>query len=156
MAFSELAMSETFYMSNMSPQTPELNRGVWKDLEAQVRVWVKEFGSAYVVSGPVLNKAAAEYKSIGENKVAVPENYYKVILVPLYEDFSDRQTMNDSKDVMAIGFIIPNNGCKENFLHYAVSVDEVEKITGLDFYALLPDSVENRIESSVDFEKWTK
>ena len=79
-AFDEKAMSETFYMSNMSPQKGGLNRGIWKDLEAEVRLWAKNFGRVYVVSGPILEKPAEEYQSIGENGVSVPEFYYKVIL----------------------------------------------------------------------------
>ena len=154
MSFSEDAMSETFFMSNMSPQTPELNRGVWKDLEAQIREWVKTFGRAYVVSGPVLNKRAGEYSSIGENAVVVPEYFYKVILVPLYENADDRKSMDDAKSVMAIGFVIPNQGCQDKFWRYALCVDEVEKLTNLDFFALLEDSVEDKIEAEANPAKW--
>lgn len=154
MSFSEDAMSETFFMSNMSPQTPELNRGVWKDLEAQVRDWVKTFGRAYVVSGPVLNKKAGEFNSIGENQVAIPEYYYKVVLVPLYEDEADRKSMDDAKAVMAIGFVIPNQGCEDNFWRYAVPVDEVEVLTNLDFFAILEDAEEDKIEAEANPSKW--
>ncbi len=154
MSFSQDAMSDTFFMSNMSPQTPELNRGVWKNLEAQVRDWVKIFGRAYVVSGPVLNKKAGEFNSIGENQVAVPEYFYKVILVPLYEDELDRKSMDDAKSVMAIGFVIPNQGCKDNFWQYAASVDEVEQLTNLDFFAILEDAEEDKVEAEVNPSKW--
>ena len=67
----------------MTPQNPQFNRGIWKDLEAQVRIWVKQFGKAYVVSGPVLNKKATSYTTIGNNNVTIPEYFYKVILVPV-------------------------------------------------------------------------
>ena len=154
MSFSVKTMSESFFMSNMSPQTPELNRGVWKDLEAQVRDWVKTFGRAYVVSGPVLNKKAGEFNSIGENQVAIPEYYYKVVLVPLYEDEADRKSMDDAKAVMAIGFVIPNQGCEDNFWRYAVPVDEVEVLTNLDFFAILEDAEEDKIEAEANPSKW--
>lgn len=154
MAFSEQAMSETFFMSNMSPQTPQFNRGVWKHLEAQVRDWAAVFGRVYVVSGPVLSKAAAEYNSIGENKVSIPEFYYKVILVPLYENDSDKDSPNDATFVAAIGFIIPNQKCDDSFWNYAASVDQVERATGLDFYPLLDDKTENEVEARLDIDVW--
>ena len=154
MAFSELAMSESFYMSNMSPQAPQFNRGIWKDLEAQVRLWVERFGKVYVVSGPLLDKASEFYKTIGENKVAVPKAYYKVILVPLYEDDADKASLEDSASIMALGFIIPNQKCDEDFWSYAVSIDKVESATGLDFYSLLPDALENEVESQISLDSW--
>ena len=154
MAFSEKAMSETFFMSNMSPQLPQFNRGIWKDLEAQVRIWAEKFGRLYIVSGPVLAKSPEEYESIGENRVAVPDYFYKVILVPLYEDEQDRKSGDDSKKIAAIGFIIPNKKCDDAFWNYAVSIDEAEKITGLDFYSALEDKAEERAEASFDLSLW--
>lgn len=154
MSFNGEAMSETFFMSNMSPQAPAFNRGIWKDLEAQVRLWVQKFGRVWIVSGPILNKDAAEYQSIGENQVAVPEYFYKVILVPLYEDQADRQSPDDAKAAIALGFVIPNQKCEDSFWNYARSIDEIEKLTGLDFYSLLPDENENQIEKSFCLEDW--
>lgn len=154
MSFSEQAMSETFFMSNMSPQEPQFNRGIWMYLEAQVRKWAERFGRVYVVSGPILDKSADKYKTIGNNKVVVPELYYKVILVPLYEDSNDFDTPNDSKSVMAIGFIIPNRKCDDSFWNYATSIDNVENMTGLDFFALLDDDIENYIESTYVLSNW--
>lgn len=148
-AFSEKAMSETFYMSNMSPQKGSLNRGLWKDLESKVREWAKEFGRVYVVSGPVLEKPAAEYKAIGENQVSVPEFYYKVILAPLYADEDDKASPEDAQNIMMMAYIFPNEKCEGTLDDYAVTVDEVEKRTGLDFFAPLPDSIENEMEGKV-------
>ena len=76
-SYSEFALSQSFFMSNMSPQDPSFNRGVWKKLEDQVRAWAMKNDQVYVVTGPVLNKT---YKTIGSNKVSVPEYYYKIIL----------------------------------------------------------------------------
>lgn len=154
MAFSEEAMSETFFMSNMSPQTPQFNRGIWKDLEAEVRYWTKVFGKVFVVSGPVLDKPSSFFTSIGENQVSVPEFYYKVILVPLYEDETDRASPEDSKIVMTIGFIIPNKKCEQDFWNYAVPVDQVEALTHIDFYSLLPDNIEDSVEAKLDLDLW--
>ncbi|MBQ9621785.1 MAG: DNA/RNA non-specific endonuclease [Treponema sp.] len=146
-AFDEKAMSETFYMSNMSPQKGNLNRGLWKDLESKVREWAEIFGRVYVVSGPILEKPAEEYNSIGENKVSVPEFYYKVLLIPLYEDEKDKETPEDAQSVTMLAFILPNEKCGEILDYYEVTVDEVEKRTGLDFFSLLEDSLENELEA---------
>ncbi len=141
-SFSEEAMSESFFMSNMSPQAPGLNREIWQYLEGQVREWAASYGKVYVVTGPVLEKPAENYESIGENQVSVPEFYYKVLLSP---------SGNSAK---ALGFIIPNRKCEETFWDFAVSVDEVEKRTGLDFFSLLEDTVEDEIEKSKDISLW--
>ena len=154
MSFSDEAMSQTFYMSNMTPQAPQFNRGIWKDLEAQVRCWVEKYGRAYVVSGPVLEKSADQYKTIGENEVAVPDYFYKVVLVPLYGDAADRSSPDDTASLMAVGFVIPNQKCEEDFWHYAVPIDEVERLTKLDFYSLLEDDIENTVEADSSFDKW--
>lgn len=141
-AFSEEAMSESFYLSNMSPQAPGLNREIWQYLEGQVRTWAERFGKVYVVTGPVLEKPAEEYESIGENQVSIPEYYYKVLLSPTEDS------------LMAIGFILPNKKCKDTFWDYAVSVDEVERRTGLDFYSLLDDKLEDTLEANYTLEDW--
>lgn len=154
MSFDADAMSETFYMSNMSPQAPQFNRGIWVNLETQVRVWAQKFGKIYVVSGPVLNKSAQEFPSIGKNQVSVPEFYYKVVLAPVYKDEEDKNTPEDSESVMAIGFIIPNQKCEKEFWDYAVSIDEVENITNIDFFPQLEDSLENQVESAFQLEDW--
>ncbi len=143
MSFSSDAMSETFYMSNMSPQAGAFNRGIWRLLEEQVRVWAQKFSRVYVVSGPILDKSAGKFKKIGASNVSVPEKYYKVVLA------------KSGNDVLALGFIIPNDECKgKKFWDFAVSVDEVEKATALDFFSLLDDKTENVAESSFDLALW--
>ncbi|MBP3416676.1 MAG: DNA/RNA non-specific endonuclease [Spirochaetaceae bacterium] len=142
MAFSHQTMSESFYMSNMSPQAGGFNRGVWKDLEANVREWAEEFGSVYVISGPVLEKD--EYPTIGENAVAIPEYYYKVLFAP---------EGRDGKAEM-IGFLLPNEKTKEDYFAFVVPVDEIEQRTGLDFFHSLPDNAETSLESQSHPEAW--
>lgn len=155
MSFDANAMSETFYMSNMSPQAGSFNRGIWKDLEAKVRDWARAFGRVYVISGPILDKAASKYESIGKNKVSIPQYYYKVILAPLYADANDKKTPDDAKDITAIGFILPNNACEgKTYTDFACSIDEVEKRTGLDFYSLLEDKAEDSVEKNFDISLW--
>jgi endonuclease G len=137
--WDEQAQSESFFMSNMSPQTPAFNRGIWKHLEEQVRDWAKELDTVYVITGPVLSSGL---QTIGSSNVAVPEYYYKVIL-----DHKESKTE-------AIGFILRNEGSKESLADFAVSVDSVEKITGIDFFPMLPDSIETVGESKVDLAFW--
>lgn len=142
LAYSTETMSESFYMSNMSPQVGGFNRGVWKELEAQVRQWAEEFGSVYVISGPVLNKT--EYPTIGENQVAVPEYYYKVLFAPQGREGTPEM----------IGFLMANQKTKEDYLTFAVSVDEIEALTGLDFFYNMEDDAESVLESKINLPSW--
>lgn len=142
LAWSKESMSESFLMSNMTPQTPSFNRKIWMYLESQVRVWAERFGSVTVVTGPVLNKSAGEYKTIGQNKVCVPEYFYKVLLVKTENEYN------------AIGFIIPNENYQGTFWDYAVSVDQVEESSFLDFFSALDDETENKIEKSFNLDFW--
>lgn len=140
MGWSSITMKESFYYSNMSPQNPSFNRGIWKKLEELVRTWAIENNNLYIVTGPVLK---GEVTSIGINKVSVPKYYYKVIL-----DFSQ-------PSIKGIGFILPNLGSKESLKNYVVTIDSVEKFTGIDFFPLLQDEQENLIESTLCIECWS-
>ncbi len=140
MGWSASSMTESFYYSNMSPQLPGFNRGIWKKLEELVRTWAIENKAVYVVTGPVLSKGL---QTIGYNKIAVPNYYYKVIL--------DYQNPN----IKAIGFILPNESSKSLLQNYAVSIDSVEKVTGIDFFYLLKDQEENLIEKELCINCWS-
>lgn len=138
--FSEEAMSETFFMSNMSPQKPYFNRGIWKKLEEQVRDWATKNEEVFVVTGGLLEN---DLPKIGKtNKISVPVYYYKIIL--------------DAKEpqVKAIAFLMKNEKSEFPLSNFTVTIDSVEKITGIDFFPLLPDSLENLLESKSDFENW--
>ncbi|MFK8105133.1 MAG: DNA/RNA non-specific endonuclease [Saprospiraceae bacterium] len=141
MGFSKRSMSETFYMSNMSPQIRNFNGGVWRELEEQTRDWVMKFDKLYIVTGPVLTAAIRD--KIGVNEVSVPDSYYKVLL-----DLSE-------PEVKAIGFILPNEIRYEHLSQFAVSVDEVEELTGIDFfYRLMDENLEKELEAKVDIDQW--
>lgn len=139
MSWSEVAMIESFYLSNMSPQLPSFNRGIWKKLEELVRNWAYENESIYVVTGPVLRDSLP---TIGESKVSVPEYFYKVIL-----DYSE-------PDLKGICFLIPNKISNEPLQNYAMSIDSLENLTHIDFYPLLPDSNETLIEKTLCIDCW--
>ncbi len=133
------AMSETFYLSNMSPQEPSFNRGVWAKLEAVVRNWAMVEGRIYVVTGGVLSSNKGK---IGMDGVTVPKYYYKVVYDP-----TGTQKM--------IAVVLPNEGSKQPLQNFVVTVDYVESITGIDFFPELPDTLEDRLESRSDASAWT-
>ena len=130
---NQVAMNETFYMSNMSPQVPGLNRGKWKNLEALVRTWAIQEKILYVVTGGILNKSL---KKIPNTNISIPNYFYKVIYDP-----------TDEKKIIA--FILPNTKIENNLASYQVSVDEVERRTGIDFFSALEDGLEENLESTM-------
>jgi endonuclease G len=132
MKWSELAMDESFYYSNMSPQLPAFNRGIWKKLEEQVRDWAVSLDSVLIVTGPILSESLP---SIGTNKVSVPKFYYKAIL-----DFKGTHSK-------AIAFIMPNKGSKAPLMSFAVTIDELEKLTGMNLFYQLDDHLEQSVEA---------
>lgn len=139
MGWSVQSMAESFYYSNMSPQQPSFNRGIWKRAEEFTRQAAIDNKAIYIVSGPVLTK---NLPTIGHHHVAVPAYYFKV----LFEN-----TLTPFK---AIAFIIPNASSQLSLQHYAVTINEVEKLTGIDFFPALPDEQEEKLESFIDISQW--
>lgn len=132
MKINKEAMSQTFLMSNMTPQIPGFNRGEWKRLENQVRKWAVEEDSLIVVTGPVFKN---NMDQIGKNKVTVPGFYYKVIY-----DLTAPQKMT--------AFILPHQSKPKKFINYQTSVNEVELQTGIDFFSVLDDKIEEQLEAN--------
>jgi len=139
MKWSEQAMRESFYFSNVCPQNRSLNAGIWKSLEEQVRSLAMQKGSIYVVCGPIVSE---QPPTIGRNKVAVPDAFFKVLL------------QNDNNEWAAIAFMFANESGRNPLSTYAMTVEEMQTITGIDFFPALPDSIEKRVENEVDFMKW--
>ena len=139
MKWSSAIMSESFFMSNMSPQAPSFNRGIWKRLESQVRGWAVENRSVYIATGGVLQ---GNLPSIGRNAVSIPRYYYKVIL-----DYNE-------PGMKGIGFLMENKKLTGSLESFALSIDDIEKMTGIDFFHSLPDKIENEIEEKLDISKW--
>jgi endonuclease G len=144
--YSEEAMSESFYMSNMSPQKPGFNRGVWKRLEEMVREFAKENDSIYIATGPILRVGLP---TIGKDSVAVPEYYYKVIIVyrKAEQDYEQEQDKG-------IGFILPNKSSNEKLESFAVTIDSVENVTRINFFEKIPEKIQDRIESECKVDEW--
>jgi len=124
MKWDKEAMSQSFLMSNMSPQAPSFNRGIWKKLEEEVRSLAMERDSIYVVTGPVLHTVKS---SIGKNEVGIPSYYFKVVV-----DLSP-------PDYGMIAFLLPNEKSGEELSSYAISVDSLEAFTGYNFFHSAPD-----------------
>ena len=121
--FSKEALAETFYLSNICPQHPQFNRGLWNKLENHLRSLVKTHGPLEVVTGPLFlsheekDKKFVTYQVIGENEVAVPTHFFKVVL---------------SKDEVW-AYVIPNQPETGALDEYRFSVDKLEKISGICF-----------------------
>ena len=137
MKYSRESMIESFFMSNMSPQDPSFNRGIWRRLEETIREWGKS-SEIFISTAGVLN--IENLGSIGGNKVTIPSKYYKVIYSP--------------KNNSMIGFLLSNKGSWSELKSFVVSVDSIESITGIDFFHELPNEIENGLESKVNSEDW--
>jgi len=137
--WDSIGMSETFYLSNMSPQLHEFNAGIWEAIERTVRNWAKQKGLLVVYTGPLLRP---NLKKIGQN-VSVPDTFYKVVYAI------------SGQEVQAVAFLVPHRPFPENMVaRFMVSVDSVEKVTGIDFFPALPDDIEEKAESRWDKSRW--
>ena len=137
--WSSQAMDDCFYLSNMSPQTHAFNAGIWSKLESAVRTMAAQNKEICVATGPILTNGP--FDIIGPNAVSVPKHFYKVIL-----DYY-------GPDKKAIGFILAQDS-KGELKTFAVSVNDVEKFSGIDFFPSLPDDEEEALESQYDVTLW--
>lgn len=142
MKWSSKAQHDCFYMSNMCPQTKDLNADSWEVLESACRRWAKSEGSVYIVCGPVFNEGR-KVRYIGrQHKVRVPDGFFKVVL-----------SMKRGHE-KAIGFYYANNDRFQTMESAAMSVDEIERMTGYDFFYLVEDNLENRVEARYNLRDW--
>jgi endonuclease G len=140
MMHSELSLSESFFMSNISPQAPSFNRGVWKRIENKVRDVSEKKGCVYVTTGPVLNEFI---DTIGvENKIPVPKYFYKTVLYI------------DGINCEMVAFLISNEKTDRDISEFVISVDSLEKVTNIDFYPALDDCREEEAESYTNKVFW--
>ena len=141
MRWSATAMSESFYLTNICPQTPSLNQGDWNRLEGKIRDWARRDSAVVIVCGPLVS---VDDTTIGPNKVKVPRAFYKVVVSPYVDP------------PQGIGFVFENTFERRRLplADYVVSIDSVEILTGIDFFPALPDDIENFVESRYDTEYW--
>jgi len=124
------SVKEAAYMSNISPQKPKFNNGVWSRLEKRIRLRAKK-SELYITTGGVLSPA--DLKKIGKNNVSVPDQFYKIIY--------------DVKNQKMFAYLMPNKKI-ESREKYVVTVDAIEALTGIDFYHQLDDELEDKLESA--------
>lgn len=140
MKWSEESMTESFYLSNISPQNGNLNNGVWKYIENIARDNALKYGKILIVTGPVFTTEKG-LGSIGRNRILIPDGFYKVLLI-------------DDDGYKGIGFYCDNVAGKNKLSSYAMSIDSIEKMTGIDFFHNLPDEVEDVVESEYNWNVW--
>lgn len=138
--YSQAAHDETFLTSNISPQDRDFNSGIWNTLEQKTRYWASKYDGVFVVTGGILK---GNMKTIGTEKVAVPNQFYKIIL-----DSSRGK-------VKMIAFLMPNKNSKKPLYEFVVSVDSIENLTGIDFFPELDDTIENTLEANSDYKDWS-
>ena len=137
--FSLQAYNETFYTSNISPQNKEFNAGIWNDLERQTRRWAKKYGTLYIYTGGVLESGLEE---VGQEDVDVPDVFYKII------------ARRQGDELTTIAFLIPNEPQFATLPNFIASIDAIEKVTGIDFFAELPEARQNAFENSRNTTGW--
>ena len=138
--FSSKAFNETFFTSNISPQKHDFNSGIWNRLEQKTRYWATKDKQLYVVTGGVLKKGL---KTIGKEQVAVPDQFYKILL-----DYSEPK-------IKVIAFLIPHKDSNAPLYKFVVAIDDIERLTAIDFFPELPDAIEKSLEKSSDYKDWS-
>ena len=138
-ATSRAENQATFFLSNISPQTPELNQGIWNELEMKVRNWAVKYDSLYVVTGGVLS---GDIETISGG-IGVPRYFYKALLT------------KQNGTYYSIGFILPNaRHFSPDIQDYSVTIDSLETFTSIDFFHNLPDNIEGVVESTRSDKFW--
>ena len=137
--WDKTAQEQSFLMTNICPQDHNLNVGDWNEMENQCRKWAKRYGQIYIVAGPILYRQ--KHKTIGTARVVVPEAFFKVVLCM-------------AGTPKAIGFIYKNVGGNRPKDYYVNTIDEVERITGIDFFSALPDDIEKKVEAESNLGDW--
>lgn len=132
--YGRAAQQETFLMSNIIPQAPQINRHIWKDLEMKVaRTYGRYFGEVWVITGPIFEARFPERLDSG---VAIPDSYYKII------------ADESGQELRVLAFIMDKDCPPYTRLKsHLVSVDDIEAKTGLDFFSDLPDETEAELEA---------
>ncbi len=137
------AQRDAFLMTNICPQNGDLNMNDWETLESKCRTWARTYGTVYICCGPIFTTMPRA--TVGANAVAVPDAFFKVVL---------RVDQSLPSNTRAIGFVYDNKAGRNKMASYAHSVDYVESLTGIDFFYLLDDETEQRVEAECDINAW--
>ncbi|WP_254173648.1 DNA/RNA non-specific endonuclease [Planktothrix pseudagardhii] len=132
--------SATFILTNIIPQAPQLNRGIWSDLEQHCRDLAQEGKELYIIAG-----GSGKLRTIAKGNITVPEWNWKVIVI------LDQANQKITENTRVIAVKIPNsNSLKKNWKSYQVSVDDIEANTGLDLLSNIPKNIQDKLERQVD------
>lgn len=139
MKYNSDSMSESFYLSNVSPQSANFNRSIWKKIEEQIRDWSYMYGELIIITGPILQ--CENFGKIGANRVTIPKWYYKVVIDP------DNYKRN-------LAILIENTASSNSIKNYVITIDQLEEFSGINFFYRLPDLIEESFESSKNLNLW--
>ncbi len=138
--YSQLTHDETFLTSNISPQEHKFNSGIWNTLEQKVRYWASKYDGVFVVTGGVLS---GEMETIGDEEVSVPKQFYKILID------------NNTDKTKIIAFLIPHKNSNKPLYEFVVTVDDIEELTGIDFFPQLDNNIEDKLEASSNYKNWS-
>ena len=139
--WSSEAMDETFYLTNICPQSEKLNAGDWEFLERKVRTWARDYGKVWIVAGPIIGKNS--YGTIGKRtEVTVPDAFFKAVMA------------YDGMKYISVAFVMGNDDERYYLRDCAMSVDDLERLTGYDLFASMDDDIEDIAESSWEGDSW--
>lgn len=138
------AQLDTFLMSNVSPQSDNLNRKLWQRLEeVEIDEFTKIFGEIWVYTGPIFDPEVEHLRT--SNRVEIPDAFFKIYLAPGAQPDKTRM----------LAFVMPQDVRGDEPLdRYLVSVDRVEELTGFDFFPEMEDTLENRLEAAIESHPW--
>lgn len=141
MKYSQEAMNDSFYTTNICPMDMTFNNGIWKRLEEKIRKLAIEFGSVYIITGPIIEKNING--KVGESNIIVPDAFYKAILVPYNNSY------------VSIGFIMKNEAAPKGskLRDYTVTVDELEILIGRDLFTNLDAATAKKVESGLPLKE---
>ena len=140
--YGEDDQRQTFLMSNIAPQRPALNRGVWRDIEHRIaQLWTARYGEIWVIVGCISSPESLE--TVSGTDVDVPQQFYQVIVA------------QEGMDVRALAILLPQDVPYGTYAaRHLISIDELESLTGFDFLPELPEFIQNPIESELPSRLW--
>ena len=139
-SWSDKALDNTFYYTNISPQSETLNTGSWQKLENRVRSWAEMFGEVYIITGPIIGNA--ENGTIGMNQITIPDAFYKAVLT------------RDGESYQAVAFILENSSTPQSYTKCCLSINKIESIIGIDLFCALDNNIEEIIEDNYNKDFW--
>jgi endonuclease G len=144
----EKCITESYYLSNIAPQTSSLNKGIWQELEEKERYWAETFDVVWIVAGPIFDPDSGPLRNITpkkrelKEKVAIPSHFFKILI------------RGTGRNLQALAFVFPNQrrafDDNRDFQSYQCTIDDVEALTNLDFLLNLEDDLEDNLEASRD------